>query len=251
MPVLIDPNRAKREAAEAARAKAAEAKPDALVKYLDPSRTKNKLRILADESGSMYIHFQDVRDGIVEFLRNCIKDQDSAAIHLLGIPDESNEMSKLNSNLPQLADMIQKARFSGGVTPLFGRMTDCLKAEPRCSRLIVFTDGSPTDSDWNWKAEPASSTALTFRYQHDADKVIALAKEHSIPIDTIFFGTGEFESDAIRLLKYLAELTGGYFLLFDPKKTTLKKALKYLAPVNRLMLASESFRKDVESGRRE
>jgi hypothetical protein len=52
----------------------------------------------------------------------------------------------------------------------------------------------------------------------------------------------------MNLLRYLSAQTGGYFLHFDPAKVNFAQAFKYLAPVNRLMLASASFRADVESG---
>jgi hypothetical protein len=70
-----------------------------------------------------------------------------------------------------------------------------------------------------------------------------------IPIDTVYFGGSiEYERREIDLLKYLSSKTGGYFLHFDPAKVNFAQAFKYLAPVNRLMLASASFRAQVESG---
>ena len=85
-----------------------------------------------------------------------------------------------------------------------------------------------------------------------ADIIITIAKNalkngKCVPIDTVFFGS-EGRQREIELLKYLSSKTGGYFLHFDPAKVNFAQAFKYLAPVNRLMLASASFRAQVESG---
>jgi hypothetical protein len=84
--------------------------------------------------------------------------------------------------------------------------------------------------------------------KRNADEVIKVALELHVPIDTVFFG--DYNQEAIRLLRYFAEQTGGYFLHFDPKKVNFRTAFKYLAPSMRLMLASESVRKEIESGKR-
>lgn len=251
-------------AAKLAAIRAAAAKPDALAKTqppaVKPEDAKERLRLIGDDSGSMMSHEKDVRDGIIEFFRNCIPGETSAAVHLLCTKDENNKLSVLNSNLIELASWMQVVRFGWGGTPLFSALKRALEAEPRATRLIAFTDGSPTDhlAERSWGTE---STALTipFSTYKDAVLIVAQAQELKIPIDTVFFGEGvwrdwesgkDVESDEVKLLKYLAEQTGGYFLKFDPKKTSFRQGLKYLAPVNRLALASESFRKEVEEGKR-
>jgi len=65
----------------------------------------------------------------------------------------------------------------------------------------------------------------------------------------VFFGSADSETE-IALLKYFSDSTSGYFLHFDPNKVNFAKAFRFLAPVNRLMLASESVRREIESGRR-
>lgn len=249
--LLTDPNKAKLALIEKARSTAVD-KTDALVKYIDPAQAKNRSRLLADDSGSMMSHFQDLRDGLVEYLRSSIKDQDAVAIHLLCILDENNPMSKLETNLPKLAGLVKAARFGSGGTPLFGRLKDVLTAEPQCNRVVAFTDGSPTDSILEWKPyNPDENFALAFPHEPDAIAIVNIALERKVPIDTIFFGSAEYNKHEVQLLKYIAEKTGGYFLVFDPSKgVSLKNALKYLAPVNRLMLASESVRKEIEEGKR-
>lgn len=248
----------------ALRAKAAAAKPDALAVKEQllppPADCPERLRLIADDSGSMTRHEADVREGIIEFFRNCIPGQTAAAVHLLCRPDTANKMSTLNSNLLQLASWIKTEPFGWGGTPLFTKLKLALEATPKATRLIAFTDGSPTDHLAEYLPyEQEKALALPFRGARDAAIVTELACTSRIPIDTIFFGSGvsrnwetgqDEESDEVKLLKYLASATGGYFLKFDPAKTSFKQGLKYLAPGLRLMLASESVRKEVEEGRK-
>lgn len=250
--LLTDPAKAKLALADAARSKAVSESQAALIKYIDPAKAKNRLRFAADDSGSMANHFEDLRQALIELLRNCVKDQDAVAIHLLCVPDDKNPMSKLESDLPKLASLVKAADFGAGGTPLFGTLKRVLETEPLCNRVVAFTDGSPTDSILPSEPyNPAKQNALAFPHEPDAAAIVAIALERKVPIDTIFFGSAKYNGDAIKLLRYIAEKTGGYFLVFDPAKgVSLKNALKYLAPVNRLLLASENIRKEIEEGRR-
>lgn len=247
---LNNPRAAQAAALAAARAKAAEPKADALIRYTPPAECRERIRILADDSGSMSSHIPDVREGIVEYLRNSAGS--AIAVHLLCIGDAQNKMSTLESNLPALAGLVKSERFGNGGTPLFSRMRDTLSASPQCTRMVVFTDGSPTDSiveplAWN----SPERTSLMFFYQRDANVIVEKAREAKIVIDTIFFGFVHESSDEITLLKYLAEQTGGIFMLFVPGKTDFKKALKYLSPGLRGLLTDGKIKAEVESGQRD
>jgi hypothetical protein len=141
---------------------------------------------------------------------------------------------------------------SGG-TPFFNTLKKALEATPTLTRLIAFTDGSPTDA-LAADCEEDLDTLHGGRdnpWIHSANIIIKIAMSigAGIPIDTVYFGGSiEYERREIDLLKYLSSKTGGYFLHFDPAKVNFAQAFKYLAPVNRLMLASASFRAQVESG---
>lgn len=241
----------KENALAAARKAAMEPKKDAMIKFIDPAEARERLRIVADDSGSMSGEVQNVKDGIVELLRNSTPNQTAVAVHLLCKADSDNPMSKLESDLPKLGGLVQSTKFGMGGTPLFRRMKETLEATPFCTRLVVFTDGSPTDSILEWKPyQPDEQFALAFPHEPDAIAIVNIAKSKEVPIDTIFFGSEEYNTDAVKLLKYLASETGGYFMVFDPQKVSFKKAFKYLSAGNRLMLASESVRKEIESGKR-
>jgi hypothetical protein len=95
------------------------------------------------------------------------------------------------------------------------------------------------------------TTSTLGRWLSSANVIIKIAKATSsgIPIDTVYFGDDSQQNKReIDLLKYLSAETGGYFLHFNPSKVNFATAFKYLAPVNRLRLASSSFRASLESG---
>jgi len=208
-----------------------------IIKYVPPSECTDRIRVVFDDSGSMSGQIQNAKDGVVEFFRSCVPNQTACAIHFLETTNEN--LSTMCSNLPAMGVDLQEARLTMGMTPLFETMHKVIQMP--LTRMIAFTDGSPTDSlpeiphgDW----------------YKNADVIIKIAVEKKVPIDTVFFGRGTEDSPEIKLLKYFSDKTGGYFLHFDPAKVSFRQAFKYLAPVNRLMLASESVRKEIESGKR-
>ena len=256
-----NPNAAKEAALRAAREAAAASKPKSdspIIKYVSPEDCPEKIRLLADDSGSMYGQFESAKKGIVEFLRNCIPNQTAVAVHLMNYTDEPN-MSKLQSNLLHLSVAVDACPFRSGGTPLFNQALKLMSHEPFGTRFVMFSDGGPTDSlftadfgspeyeDW-LKRRQREAAEFPFD-KYSADKLVARALELKAPFDTVYFG-GTHATGEIALMKYIAEKTGGYFLHFDPTKVNFAKAFKYLAPVNRLMLADPNVRKEIESGAR-
>jgi hypothetical protein len=236
---------AKKAAIEAARGN--KANDSALVKWINPADCPERNRIVFDDSGSMGSYIEDAKKGVVEFLKNCTPNQTAVAIHSMN----STEM-KLQSDLIQLALDIQTKHFNSGGTPFFNTMKIALEAKPTLTRLVAFTDGSPTDRLQAEEDESAIRGYYQRDYWHDsADIIIKIAKntvaDKTIPIDTVFFGSlGNVEE--IKLLKYLSEATGGIFLHFDPARINFRTAFKYLAPCYRAMLTDGSFRAAVERG---
>ena len=246
----------KEAALKAAREKAAAATQiakSAIVRYLPPEECKDKLGLIFDDSGSMQSHISHVKDAHVEFFRNCTPNQTAAWVKMLCASNPALE--KLNSNLIELAQLVTDAKVGLGGTPLFTKMLEGLNSEPTINRMIVFTDGSPTDKLLPYDQYPPSGTnevegSLGIYHRTDANIVVERALEKKVVIDTIFFGSEQYHTREIALLKYLAEKTGGYFMIFDPSKVDFRKALKYLAPVNRLMLSDGATRKAIEEGRK-
>jgi len=237
-----DPNAAKKAAAEAARNKA-EKKPDAIMTYVDASKCKDRMRVVFDDSFSMSSYIGQAKDGVVEFFRWCPPNEAACGMNFLNTHDP--EMEKLTADLPNLGMLIKSKHFNLGGTPLFATMKKAVE-DPILTRMIAFTDGSPTDSLTPYSEKNEDTLAY---YKRSADVIIPLALEKHVPIDTVFFGSADSETE-IALLKYFSDSTSGYFLHFDPNKVNFAKAFRFLAPVNRLMLASESVRREIESGKR-
>jgi hypothetical protein len=243
----VDAKRAAIEARKASTASAG-ANPAAIIRYLPPGECPDRNRIVFDDSGSMGGYIEDAKRGVVEFLRNCIPNQTAVAVHFM---NSTACDTQLQSNLLELAANMQEMNLGSGGTPFFNTLKKALEATPTLTRLIAFTDGSPTDrlqSEGNNEIVEGWDTSGT--WIASANVIIKIAKSIStgIPIDTVFFGS-EGRQREIELLKYLSAQTGGYFLHFDPSKVNFSQAFKYLAPCHRLMLASSSFRLSIESGR--
>ena len=196
----------------------------------------------------MGMYIQDAKKGVVEYLRNCVPNTTAVAVHFMN----SGEI-KLQSDLIALAVEIQEKRLDSGGTPFFNTLKKALESTPTPTRLVAFTDGSPTDS---LQGEGGAEVIQYYQNNLDAWKasanvIITIAKsfntEKCIPIDTVFFGYARQERE-LELLKYLSDATGGIFLHFDPAKINFRTAFKYLAPAYRAQLTDGSFRAAVERG---
>jgi hypothetical protein len=249
----IDAKRAAIEALKASvkTASTVSAEDAAIVQYISPDKCPDRNRIVFDDSGSMHWQFSNAKKGVVEYLRNCIPNQTSVAVHFMNMKSWS---TSLRSNLVELAQDIEEVPFESGGTPFFNTLKRALEAKPVLTRLIAFTDGSPTDE---LKPEEEETSAVQGFYSHSIDSWTASANviikiahaiggDKPIPIDTVYFGSSN--ESAMVLLRYLSDKTGGFFLHFDPAKVNFKTAFKYLAPVNRLQLTSGSFRASLERG---
>lgn len=256
----------KREAMAAAKAKAQQAKSgvsasDAqIVKYIPPGECPDRIRCVFDDSGSMGLQIEHAKKGVVEFLRNCIPNQTAVAVHFMN----TTPPIALQSDLVKLGNDVLERELDSGSTPFFNTLKQALQATPVLTRLVAFTDGSPTDelqAEESTELQGFHSRRASGSWTASADIIIRIAKNigdivgvgpkenYCIPIDTVFFGNADWAQREMELLRYLSRETGGYFLHFDSSKKDIFKQLKYLAPVNRLMLTSEAGRKAVEDGK--
>lgn len=249
MKIQKDPNAAKKAAMAAAKAKAEAPAEAAIIKYVKAELTAERIRVVFDDSGSMSSEITNAKNGVTEFFRNCVPNTTACAVHFLCTDsEESAVLGVLDADLPTKAARLDDIHLRLGGTPLFSTLKDVVQL-PLTTRIVAFTDGSPTDSVVDSRRFSSNESILDF-YRRNADVIIALALEKRIPIDTVFFGAAYSENE-IGLLKYLSEKTGGFFLHFDPKKVSFAKAFKYLAPVHRKQLMSPSFRAELEAGKRD
>ena len=196
------------------------AQPITYLAVTDPA-IKDRLGIVFDDSVSMSgSKIKEAKDGVIDFLRNCVPNQCAVALY----PMEST-CHKLETNLPWLAGKVLEIEVQG-YTPLVATAIKMLKQNPTLTRGIVFSDGQP-DS-------PNTAT------------LVAMCKERKVPLDTVYIGT-EFD-DAIAFMRKLAEDTGGTFIHLKPG-VSMRSTFKYLAPAYRGMLADKSFVENLQNGR--
>lgn len=245
-----DPNAAKKAAIAAAKGRASLRPEDAaIIKYVKAELTAERMRVVFDDSGSMSSEIKNAKDGVTEFFRNCVPNTSACSVHFLCTDnEEAAVLSVLDADLPRKAQQLDSINLRLGGTPLFGKLKEVVQL-PLTTRIIAFTDGSPTDAIVESDNQYLASSTLD-RYKKNADVIIALAVERHIPIDTVYFG-GDYAENEIALLKYLSEKTGGFFLHFNPAKVSFAKAFKYLAPVHRKQLMSPSFRAELEAGKKD
>lgn len=206
--------------------------------FVEPERAKDIIKILFDDSGSMMGQkLEDAKKGSVEFMRHCGINQVAIGIY----PFNASAIAP-DTDLPDVGALTQHIKATGS-TPMFETLNRAMKEEIRATRYIIFTDGQPNTND-------------------KMNELIEKAQADKTPIDTVWIADIlSYTNTNIRgyrkveeypeyvLLKSIADATGGFFLIFDRNKVNFAQAFKFLAPGNRLMLASESFRNDLQAGK--
>lgn len=184
-------------------------------KVTPPEEMKYRIGIVFDDSGSMGDEQnKDAIEGVEEFLRSCPANETAIAIQPL-----NKEGLRLNSNLPAVAIYVKGIRSTGG-TPMI-RQTNEMLAANRLTRVIVFSDGAPTDNV--------------------NENLYKKLTSYEIPIDTVYIPNSYIDEHCEFFMKKLAEDTRGIYLRFQRGKSNFRTAFKYLSPGLRYMLADKSF----------
>ncbi len=183
-------------------------KPDTLMQVTD------KIILLFDNSGSMGESYKtSTRDamarlGVKEFI---LKKSNTTALRLqpLNIKDSFETIREELYLLDKIRLLIKLDAIEVfGSTPFWASLYASLRLKP--SRIIVFTDGSPTDSG----------------------SVSELVK-YNIPIDTVYIGPDS--KIARNLLREISQKTNGIFMAFEDMEA-FKKAFTFLLPEHRAQL---------------
>jgi Mg-chelatase subunit ChlD len=215
-------------------------------KFVPVAQATERVCIIADDSSSMSSEgrIADAREGITEFMKECIPNETAVKIHPINAtPGESyyssNKILDYSTNLPAHADAISTLRASGS-TPLYSAIQANLPSSMpvndertiKPNRMIVFSDGEP-DGQFN-----------------GLDTTIALAKQDGVVIDTCLISSAgsRTESNEYQIMKRLAEGTGGIFIVFEKGKCSFKHGFKYLTKGKRLLLTDASFKAKLEAG---
>lgn len=208
--------------------------------FAAPNTAQERVVIVFDDSGSMSGQkIKDAHEGITEFMRECIPNETAVKIAPL------NEVAlPFTCNLPSLALAVTKIMDSGG-TPLYKITRENITDPLKPTRMILFSDGEPNNG-MTYNIETQQN-----EFSDEHKQTIALAKSAGIPLDTCYIADAYYtkESNEYKIMKNLADETGGIFIVFEKGKCSFKHGFKYLTKGNRLLLMDASFKAALESGK--
>lgn len=201
----------------------------------DVSKAKDRIVIVADDSGSMAGEaYAQQKKAIEAFLGVC--NPLDTAVGITPMNGKQLNLTMLHSVL-----LIQVLAWDGkdlGGTPMFEGLQKAFQQNP--TRTVLISDGQPTDGH---AFELKENSRMFVSDYFDAagkldlanwkpNKTLVFYKEKEIKIDTVYIGTGESKE-----LKAIAEFTGGMYIVFKEGET-FAKSFKYLAPAYYAMLTS-------------
>jgi Mg-chelatase subunit ChlD len=217
-------------------------------KFILPHLAKEAVVIVFDDSGSMdHQKIQDARDGVTEFMRECVPNETAVKI----APLNEVEIS-FSCNLPSLALQVVKIHASGG-TPLYEvtQRNMYQDGEVKPTRMILFSDGSPNNpGSWEYPKGDYSSSERHYEFSIAHKKTIEMAIERGIALDTCLIADRGYSKKDVEymVMEDLAAKTGGIFIVFEKGKCSFKHGFKYLTKGNRLLLMDSNFKNALESG---
>jgi len=189
------------------------------LKDLDPLTCEHRIGIIFDDSGSMNERVEEktkidhAHTGIRNFTSQCNPRDTSLAIYPL-----NKEPQVLSCNY-DLVNLYCSTIRPTGSTPLYGRTIKML-SDLELTRGVLFSDGEPTDGSGYYSATDEESEEK----EDIKDQMIVLAIEKKVPLDTIFIG--DLGTRGFKLMKEIADKTGGIFVHFkDAKKLLLERNL--------------------------
>ncbi len=212
--------------------------------FLTPEKATEVLDIVFDNSGSMRGQLlEDAKNGVMEFMQACTPNE--TALRIVPINNDLYSMTKVDSkftcDLPMLAGTVLDKIHAEGGTPLYSTiqlgMYPPVETEQtlKAKRMIVFSDGIPDGGEGP-----------------ELDQTIQQAVANSVILDTCYIAPAGFnreDSKPYRIMKRLAEETGGVFLVFEKGKCDFSKGFLYLTKGNRKLLMDNNFKMALEEGR--
>jgi Mg-chelatase subunit ChlD len=212
--------------------------------FIAPEKATEVLDIVFDNSGSMSGQaLTDAKDGVTEFMMACTPNE--TALRIVPLNNGDFALTKVTNtftcDLPLIAGTVLDKIHAEGGTPLYKVIQDGMyppvesEQQLKAKRMVVFSDGIPDGGE---------SQML--------DQTIQQAVANSVVLDTCLIaaaGRATESNSAYRIMKRLAEETGGVFLVFEKGKCDFKKGFKYLTKGNRKLLMDNNFKTALEEGR--
>jgi hypothetical protein len=206
------------------------------LRSIDPTKVPNRLGLVLDDSGSMGTEgMENAHKAVKSFTLSCNSNDTSIAVYPLNAP------SKPLSCDYDLINMYVGGIGSTGGTPVYSSLQDLIEKE-NITRAILFSDGSPTDSQL--KGGGVDSYYSPYD-KEKAKKVIALYKGKELAIDTIYIG--QKDTPGYKEMEEIAKQTNGIFVHFQDT-LSLSNSLKYLSPGFRGLLANPEIKARIERG---
>jgi hypothetical protein len=224
--------------------------------FAAPEMASERIGIVFDDSGSMAGgKIQDAIEGVTEFMRDCVPNETAVSVFPISLSDNhyrnGNPRLPYSCNLPSHASDITKYTDQGG-TPLFKSIRALLAEEMKPSRLIVFSDGQPDEGESGLDSQPERKGLYSEEIIPATPGIINDIKAAGIVCDTCYIANSGFNKEfdtGYKIMKRLAEETGGIFMVFERGKCSFKHGFKFLTKSNRLLLADASFKTALEEGR--
>ncbi len=213
------------------------------LKEINPLECPHRLGLIFDDSGSMTGEpLKNAKTAVQNFTNSCNPLETSIALYPMNGIKRSLTIDYTSLNI--LVMGIDDRNLGG--TPLYNALDQLLIHED-ITRGVIFSDGSPTDSNYHNTAgqEDLNCRTLTMK-----EFTIQRAKTKQIPVDTIYIGDGgtpDNRPDGYKEMQWIAEQTGGLFIHFSDS-ASLNKSLKYLSPALRPLLANAELKAKIEKG---
>ena len=213
------------------------------LKDINPAELPNRIGLIFDDSGSMSGEpLANAKLAVQNFTNNCNKMETSLCLYPMnGVP---RSLTIDYTSLNVLVMGINDHDLRG--TPLYTVLKKLLDNED-INRGVIFSDGSPTDSNYVWQGGTIDTPNTTVK-----EMSIHSAKQKQIPIDTIYIGPKEDSyshttAKGYTEMQWIAEQTGGIFIHFEDSQS-LSKNLKYLSPALRPLLMNAELKDKIQKG---
>lgn len=178
-----------------------EKKKQQILEFTSETDLPLRLAILIDTSNSVRERFHFQQEAAINFINGVMRDQDKAVV--VSFDTSVEPETGLTSNTNQLEKAIRNLRAGGGTALYDGIYFACKKELMLDQPLYKYRRAMVILSDGNDNAS-----------EHSRDQALEMAQRADVVIYTISTNTSHLETDGDKVMRYLANSTGG--MVFFP-----------------------------------
>ncbi len=183
-------------------------KPQAIRYFSRESDLPLRIAILIDTSNSVRERMRFEQEAAIDFLNATIRPKQDLGF-VVGFDVESQVVQDYTDDVDKLAESIRKLQAGGG-TALFDAIYNACK-----EKMLFF----PPPEPYLRRVMVVVSDGMDNQSQHTRDEALAMAQRAEVTIFTISTNRGGISIRGDKILKYLAEETGGrVFFPFDARQ---------------------------------